>query len=487
MEELSEDEIERWHYLVSHPVDINCASESRLSASGLFTPYQAATIVDYRTRSGDILSLAELSLVDGFNEETAIAVAPFIVIRSSRAPGERPYSGIRQQLMLRSGWRDGSIAFGGKYHSDISDRVEFNWNSRTTYSDREFTLGTMSLAYYGRRLPWKVVAGDFRARYGQGLAQWSGFSLSGYTSMGTLRRSGTGIGAGTSFTRILHGAAAQIRLGRWSLDGGCSFSGEFRPSPFAHAGWMSRIASLGVTATPSAVTMDWNAGGSGLNFYGEAGLVSQRFEGVCGIAWVPSYGNRIGAVLKYSGGKFDAAAGARYKSVESVFSYSGGSWRLVSRWSPLLASGNWTVKPQVRWSQKYKSGWHTDLRGEVEIDWRVLMAAARFEWVRCRESSWMAYAEAGYRGGELQMTGRWTLFCVDNWDDRIYVYERDLPGCFNVPALYGRGWGLSLTASWKPSRRHSFHLRASTVQYPWMRDPKPSRTEIKLQYQLGLP
>ena len=41
------------------------------------------------------------------------------------------------------------------------------------------------------------------------------------------------------------------------------------------------------------------------------------------------------------------------------------------------------------------------------------------------------------------------VYRVDNWDDRIYAYERGVPGSFSIPALYGRGWRLNFAASWK--------------------------------------
>ena len=44
---------------------------------------------------------------------------------------------------------------------------------------------------------------------------------------------------------------------------------------------------------------------------------------------------------------------------------------------------------------------------------------------------------------------RWTVYKVDNWDDRIYVYERDLPGMFTSPAAYGRTSAVYLVGTYK--------------------------------------
>ena len=74
------------------------------------------------------------------------------------------------------------------------------------------------------------------------------------------------------------------------------------------------------------------------------------------------------------------------------------------------------------------------------------------------------------------------MFCVDDWDDRIYVYERDAPGSFNVPAMYGRGvWG-SVVMSWKVSRALKVYLRGGYKSYVFMVEEKkkPGKAELKL-------
>ena len=107
------------------------------------------------------------------------------------------------------------------------------------------------------------------------------------------------------------------------------------------------------------------------------------------------------------------------------------------------------------------------------------LANVRYNIVHSAEWGWLAYAEAGYRReyAERNRVTAWLrgeLFAIDSWDDRIYVYERDAPGNFNVPAYYGRGWNLSLVVSWK-FWKNTVNLRRSTY-----------RKEVKLQYSLVL-
>ena len=79
---------------------------------------------------------------------------------------------------------------------------------------------------------------------------------------------------------------------------------------------------------------------------------------------------------------------------------------------------------------------------------------------------------------------------VDDWDDRIYAYERDAPGSFSVPAYYGRGYWLALTAGWKISRGFRLYFRGAYQDYPWLRpsetEKKPAKAEIRLQLAVDL-
>ena len=62
-EDLDESFVEEMYSFMASPVCINTATRSRLLDSGLFSQYQVASLLDYRSRSGDILSLAELAVL----------------------------------------------------------------------------------------------------------------------------------------------------------------------------------------------------------------------------------------------------------------------------------------------------------------------------------------------------------------------------------------------------------------------------------------
>ena len=113
-EDMGEEEVERLDALRSHPLKINLVSRSRLVESGLFTPYQAASVIDYRNRNGDILSAAELAAVDGFSIESVAVYLPFISFESFALPGKSSdrASYMDNSIVFRSAVKLQGIFFG---------------------------------------------------------------------------------------------------------------------------------------------------------------------------------------------------------------------------------------------------------------------------------------------------------------------------------------------------------------------------------------
>jgi hypothetical protein len=101
--------------------------------------------------------------------------------------------------------------------------------------------------------------------------------------------------------------------------------------------------------------------------------------------------------------------------------------------------------------------------------------------------SWLAYVEPGYKIETDRL--RWSLylrgtaFVVDDWEDRIYIYERDIRGAFSVPAYYGRGCSLSAVTSLKV-RKVTLGARAFATAYPGMAEKKPGKAGLKFQCML---
>ena len=485
LEELDETTLHHYQSLADHPLELNSAGRSRLLATGLFSPFQVASLLDWRERSGDLLSYVELGLLDGFTPELAEALKVFTRLESSRAPGKRRDTRFRQNLMFRGSVRgqDGAAAAGGfRYEAALGELAQFGWASRTTYSQPELHPGTLSAAYYGNRWLGKLILGHFNARFGQGLAIWSGFSMAPYSSVGSFRRNGSGFTPTTAFSPEHCGLAADINLGRSNIGAAYSVNEKL---PMAHLSWCGRRLTFCVSGSSRSLSADFKLGLKNTGLFGEFAWNGAP-SAIAGAIWIPTYGSRYGIRLSWKDGVPEAVLGAAAKGFDAVAALSSRQMRFMAKYAPEYNIGAAIFTPAIRLAARRTDAWRLEGRGETKLLLDRWALNSRLDVVHCSALSWLANAETGYSAPRLAIWLRGTLFCIDNWADRIYVYERDAPGTFNVPAYYGRGWSVSLTGAWKPSRRHRGNLRISYVEYPWMLTYKPAKAEVKLQYKISL-
>ncbi len=270
VESLDQQEIDRFFFYAAHPLRINSASLSRLVSSGLFSQYQAACLLDYRQRQGDVLSVAELALVDGFGEGTARALAPFLSFESDRLPGSPAVSARpSQHLKVRGSIRKkGDIQYGdGVQYLFAGESLEMNLSGRSTYLEAFRPTG--SVAWSGKR--GKVVAGDFHTRFGQGLALWSGFSVSGLSGASSFYKRPSGLSPARSYSGLgtWRGLAADYTWKRLIITGFVA-----KNTVGGNATWFGRKGQVGLTAFSSDGVRKVSADGRfclrGIDLFGEA-------------------------------------------------------------------------------------------------------------------------------------------------------------------------------------------------------------------------
>lgn len=106
-EELTEEQAEEKalgiQELAFQPVDIHSDRVSELSEKGLITPLQLNKLREYLLMYGKILSIHELRLIDGWDENTFLKIEPYIALSpvGQYQPENRKWKpGIRQELLL---------------------------------------------------------------------------------------------------------------------------------------------------------------------------------------------------------------------------------------------------------------------------------------------------------------------------------------------------------------------------------------------------
>lgn len=591
-EELDGHEVERLAEYYETPLYLNYASRSVLLSSGLLSAYQVAVIADHRALSGDILSYEELSSLDGFGHEFVSALKSFVSLASSSLPGTSSSAPpvIRNTLSVNSGVRNRTAEFlpegsySMKYRIDAGGVFEAGISMRSSYEASHFPPETFSFfaAWHGRRLPCRVIAGDYRLRFGQGLALWPGFSMGGIAAPEAFSRKPSGISPYNSYSGegSFRGIAADFGTGGFSVSVFAAMPGlrdwmdggeELCPDLFygANAGWygMSGQVSLTCYAVSSFMEDDIPSGASpgtlktyshffstakcsadarfsfsGTDLFAEVAydIAGHSPAAIAGAGISVSDGVYAAALLRYYPPGYSAEYSGAVRSGtrcsneyggSCALSHSSGAWvgiagrtgfgssekrfrgtlSVDASYSPepkygvdtssfqvkAVASEIIRVSPffciSMRLSERFRTygrPFRTDIRTDLKCSFRSWDCNLRLNMLHCDGFSFLSYAEAGYRSDRLTVWLRAGVFRADDWDDRIYAYERDAPGSFSVPAYYGRGCWTALTAGWKFAKGFRLYFRSAFTCYPWQRlagkDSRPARAELKLQLSVDL-
>lgn len=519
VEELDEETMEHYRSVLDRKLAINLLPSSRLRSSGLFSRYQAASLADYISRNGDVLSAAELSMVDGFNREFVDRILPFISFRSAASPGyiSRSHSPVDGEFVTRMSAKAsaGSVpyAYSSKLKFEGMGRFDAGLSLKSPYGATG-SIETVSgcLSYRGRGNLSLVTVGDYNARFGQGLLMWSGFSLSGFSSAASFARHPGGIAPAYTLnpSSARRGAAVELTTGHLMTTLLYDISGLAA----ANATYLAHRGQWGMTVLSDvSASMDarWNLGKwdvFGECAYSHTGAVAS----VAGVTFNPAYQRRVSLLLRHYPAAYQVATAAGPRSSTRTSDESGiavaadmPSWsvsadfavhpakrtsqtKIMVRshyqlvdWLSLDLKGTFRYKPQDTYSIK------GELRPTLSAVWGVWQLKTVAAVSACKGTAWMTSCEGGYlqdsgtgrRRHKLSAYIRAAVFMVDDWDDRIYVYERDIPGSFTVPAYYGRGYTASAVIGSVWGRLGS-SARLGITDYPFMRDSKDTKLEAKL-------
>lgn len=488
-EEIPSDWMERLETV--RPVHVN---SPYLHSGDLLTDYQVASIRDYRSTSGDILSPGELALLDGFSKEAVAALEPFLRFDSTRLPGNVDSVRVHGSALARKTL--GTLGVKGKVTGE-------NWRAGAAWRGEDWTV-------YGegsfRR--WRILAGDFHTRWGQGLAAWTGFSMDHLSTLDAFTRRATGLSPSGSYSSAnsLRGGALEYDSGRFrgNVFGGKGFAG-------AHADYLWRRGQMGLT---------WLSGGT-FAWDGRCNLRGTLLAGELAIrggafALILASGGKMGKHGKwaaqgrlipsrYSGkknGEYALAAGFAFRN--HYGDSPGHEWSLTADAALLPVPGSdprrfqlrsygfwkWQITPRwlldVRLTERYRNyeAPRTDFRADIRFGgagpW---LSTLRLEAVRCDGWGMLGYLEGGYKGNGLAAYLRLTGFSVSGWAARIYCYEREAPGNFSVPAYNGRGIAPSLVAGYKLRIGHRFTLRGHLRAACTLRTDRAPAYTLNLQLQ----
>ena len=494
-EELDSSEVERLDDFLERPLRVNMVPQSRLVASGLLSPYQAASLEDYRSRHGNVMSYTELAAVDGFGPEAVRKLKPFISLECTEVHADA--MPIRHDLSVKTAYKATGMPVESSWNYGLKYRLKADKLTASIGTSRAYYTG--SLSYDFRKV--SVVIGDFNARFGQGLVLWSGAFMTSLSSPDAFMKKPSGISPTWSFTgsSALRGVAAETALGPFRVTALMAVSGAA-----ANLTYLTRYGHASMTYSGSKASVDGAFCVRGVNIYSEAvyDFASGLPAAVCGTQFNASEKVRLASLARYCpDDQYQAAFSGAFKTSglesEGTFSvdaicYPLGKVKGESHSIQVKALANWecalspSLKLKFRLSERFRTWgnrFRTDLRADLSYMSGPWVMNMRLNALRSVNTGFVSYLEEGRKTSDMSIYLRQGIFFVDHWDDRIYVYERDAPGSFNVPAMYGRGWFASAVASAHVTGSIRLYARASYVGYHFMEHEKrkPGKAELKFQ------
>ena len=522
VEDLDEETFSEFENLARNPVRINFASRSRLRSCGLFSNYQIASLLDYIERTGEIRSFAEMSLVDGFSGTFVDRIRPFVSVEYADGKAGKRDQDIRGAAAAKADLKNGGIHI----NASLGETLDFNFGSgkigwenalksiagRIEEEDPgggkiewDASELTGSLRWSGKKI--SITAGDFNVAFGQGLTLWTGFTMSGASSV-KFDRNATGTRPGTGFGRSsrIRGLAAGWDSGKFSADIIAGINGEIG------ANTTMRFKSFQIGATgyhekgSTVAGVDTKFNFSKIDFYSEAAFdfVNKAPAILAGTSYSPAYLTKFSLLGRWYPTEFKSTRAGAFRSSTKPSDETGISaaaqfrkltitadaayhplksqhhFKAILNFSPEWNVGGHSFKPELKITERYRPNdalkHRTELRIGASLNSDKLENTILTDIVHSRNWGYMISCESKYKTNKLSLAAKLTCFMADSWDDRIYSWQRDVPGTFNVKALYGRGWIVSLYASYNKT----YYLRAAVTSYPG--NPQKNVLEIRLEY-----
>lgn len=587
--------MEYFQSLLDNPLDINKASEAELEKMTILSRFQIVSLLEYRKEFGDVLTLSELSLIDGFNENIVRDIAPFIKLKyEGNIGGYVRKKRLKNSFILRGkttvekedeDYPGPPVYRYFRYRLDYADKVRFGTTMENDVGEGwhpDFISAHFQLknVKFSEGVVLKsAVVGDFSARMGQGLVLWNSFSITGLSNPSSVIKRESpivpyassdelnffrGVGVSMEFLKKinlslfysykkvdakvdsvayyslpdggLHNTQSSLekrhRLGENVFGANVSYRTEHLKVGLTVAGYCYDKKNMRQVKDYNKYLMyDGWWGNAAIDFYYSWKMV--RLFGEVAVDYGGSLAGLVGGAVSF-GSSFEISALWRYYSEKYVSTYAGAYASSSScnnehggmvnfKWNcfrSISFSGyaDYSFHPWVKYNTPARSqSLRSALLGEWAIDGRSSLdlkcsfswknsntyprtgmrlkytfsgktgvgASSRVEFSANREMGYLVCQNVSYlsRSEKIGIYFGCSAFHVDEWDNRIYCYEKDLPNTFSVPAMYGRGIGSYIVLKYSPFRWLDIIFKGGGTKY--FDKPEKDKLSIKLQISLA--
>ncbi len=613
--------------LLENPIQINRATPERLNKLHFLTDVQVDNILYYLYRHNGMQTIYELQLVDGLDMTDIRNMLPFLVLGEGAKQKEKidpkdifkygkneVYLRLDRLLEKREGFRhlppgeekaeelNAKKYLGDPFYNSIKyrfryrDKIQFGLTAEKDPGEQfwgnhhkgyDFYSGYLEIKNMGRIK--SLVAGDYRANFGQGLIMRTNFSMgkSAYVMQVTPRADGLRKFSSTAEYDIFRGAGATVRLGKLDVTGfysakkidadttGGNFTSIIKSGLHRTAGDLAkkntvlqqiiggnisfnqRWFQIGATAyythfnmelqprpatynslyfrgnEQSAASINYKARWQKINFFGETAITDRKaLATINGISLYPT--SRVGLVAlhRYFSEDFHLLFAKTFSESSRVNNETGfyiGAEILPFRYWKISAYADsyrfpW-LKPQIEspshgkdflvqaeyrprrnvnmyWRFKHESSLHNysdtitimpvlTMHTKWQLRYRLNYTFGKFEFKNQIDANgfnndidkstygFSALQDISYnfKTTPLQLNLRLQAFDARNYNNRIYVYERDILYAFSIPMNYGLGSRYYLNARYDIGNNLSLWFKLMQTVYADDRESQGSGNE----------
>ncbi len=206
LEYLDPEWIDLWDSYRENPIDLHNCDSTQLLQLNYFSPKQIQVLLSYRNRVKTIQSVYEIAQLYAWDKKNAMYLSLFITLEKKLATKEpTKFYTIKSKSIFRTRWKSNmDTSLGGIPASFlIRHEAEFNtqlsWNVLFEQDANEpfyFPNKTYGFDFYSANLTYtpqkgflkKLVLGDYRIQFGEGLQIWGGAMFGGNILSTTQRR-----------------------------------------------------------------------------------------------------------------------------------------------------------------------------------------------------------------------------------------------------------------------------------------------------------
>ena len=246
--------LEELYFFYDNPINLNQTNFDELSRLNLLTDVQIISILDYKRKFGNILTIYELRAVEELDQDVIDRVVPFV------SAGEAKQYKTKLKNILKYGRNDVILRYQrglqtkegyipksdsvlaanpNKQYLGSPDKIYARY--KFTYKDKiswgvtaekdageQFFKGAQSKGFdfYSAHLMVKdlgiinkIVIGDFHANFGQGLTMWSGFNMGKSADVLNVKRYARGLKKYSSVneSNFMRGVGVKLQKNKFDL------------------------------------------------------------------------------------------------------------------------------------------------------------------------------------------------------------------------------------------------------------------------------